>query len=169
MRGKQCAIFEALADRCAKPVGIKPSARLIQLKFADTDAGGADVARKRGAWGEEFVVVKGVFTGIGASAKGFQGEDGETIHAADPSVELLSADSLAGNGEAVVGGGGGSHDSGELMAGLVLGGPLADKPGVDALRGATRRGIVEASGEQEEASQQGREMKDSEHGRIIQE
>jgi hypothetical protein len=51
------------------------------------------------------------------------------------------------------------------MARLVPGGPLADKPGVDALRGAAGRGIVEASGEQEEASQQGREMKDSEHGK----
>ena len=114
-------------------------------------------------------MVEGVFTSIGASAEGLQGEDGETIHAADPAIKLLSADSLACNGEAVVGGGGGSHDRGELMAGLVLGCPLANEPGVNALRGAAGRGIVEASGEQEETSQQGREMKDSEHGKNGQE
>jgi hypothetical protein len=50
---------------------------------------------------------------------------------------------------------------------LVLGFPLADKPGIDALGGARWGIIEEASGDKQKASQQGKEAEGSEHGKRI--
>ena len=94
-----------------------------------------------------------VFTG-GLSGKEFGYENRESVDPADPGVVVACWDAMPGQGDSVVTRGGWGDNRVVVVAGFILGVPLADEPCVDVL-GGTRGGIVvEASREQEEGSEE---------------